>query len=132
MLSLEVATPKGKSINFEVGIGYAGKYAQGTEVRLTSGPWYDEAHRSCDSPNTSRRFALGARDVCLVVKTRRAPSQHCRDATVNGHITTALHEISTPPPPPPLSTTASAMACEQEIVTNRSRSLALSLLALVR
>ena len=24
------------------------------------------AHPSCDSPNTSRRFALGASDVCLV------------------------------------------------------------------
>ena len=26
----------------------------------------DASHPSCDSPNTSRRFELGARDVCLV------------------------------------------------------------------
>ena len=31
------------------------------------------------------------------VKTRRAPSRHCRDARVNGHKTTAMHEMSTRP-----------------------------------
>ena len=29
-------------------------------VRLTSGSWKDAVHSSCDSPNTSRRFTLGA------------------------------------------------------------------------
>ena len=50
----------------------------------------------CHSPNNSRRFALGASDVFLV-KTRRAPSRHCRDARVYGHTTTAMHDMSTPP-----------------------------------
>ena len=32
------------------------------------------------------------------VKTRRAPSRHCRDATVYGHTTAAMDVTSTPPP----------------------------------
>ena len=51
------------------------KWAQGAEVRLTSGSWKYAVHPSCDSPNTSRRFALGASNAWLV-KTRRASSQH--------------------------------------------------------
>ena len=34
-----------------------------------------------------------------LVKTRRAPSRHSRDARVHGHTTTATHKLSTPPPP---------------------------------
>ena len=33
-----------------------------------------------------------------LVKTRRAPSRHSRDARVHGHTTTAMHKLSTPPP----------------------------------
>ena len=44
------------------------KQAQGAEVRLTSRSWKDAVHLSCDSPNTSRSFALGASNVCLVGK----------------------------------------------------------------
>ena len=36
-----------------------------------------------------------------LVKTRRAPSRHSRDARVYGHTTTAMHKLSTPPPPSP-------------------------------
>ena len=36
------------------------------DVRFTSGSWKNAIHPSCDSPNTPRRFALGASDVCLV------------------------------------------------------------------
>ena len=32
-----------------------------------------------------------------LVKTRRAPSRHSRDARVYGHTTTAMHKLSTPP-----------------------------------
>ena len=35
------------------------------------------------------------------VKTRRAPSRHCREARVYGHTTTAIHDIEYPPPPRP-------------------------------
>ena len=34
-----------------------------------------------------------------LVKTRRAPPQHSRDARVYGHTTMAMHILSTPPPP---------------------------------
>ena len=44
----------------------ARKYAQGAEVRFTSGSWKDVVHPSYESPNTLRRFVLGARDVYLV------------------------------------------------------------------
>ena len=54
-----------------------------------------------DSPNTSRRFALGARNVYLVGGTRHAPSRQCRDARVHGHTTTAMHEYRVPAPRPP-------------------------------
>ena len=33
-----------------------------------------------------------------LVKTRRAPSRHSRDARGYGHTTTAMHKLSTPPP----------------------------------
>ena len=35
------------------------------------------------------------------VKTRRAPSRHCRDAMVYGRTTSAMHDNEYPPPPPP-------------------------------
>ena len=51
----------------------------------------------------TRRTPHGA--SCLVlamsdwsVKTRRAPSRHCRDARVYGHTTTAMHDMSTHTP----------------------------------
>ena len=55
-------------------------------------------------------FALGASNVCLVVKTRQAPSRHSRDARVYGHTTTAMHKLSTPPPVAPLSVPVCTMA----------------------
>ena len=33
-----------------------------------------------------------------LVKTRRAPSGHSRDATVYDHTTTAMHKLGIPPP----------------------------------
>ena len=68
------------------------------KVRVTTGSWKDAGHPLCDLPNTSRRFALGASNVCL--ETRRAPSRHSRDARVYGHTTTAMHKLSALPPPP--------------------------------
>ena len=52
--------------------------------------------------HTSRRFALGARDVCLVGETRRAPSRQCRNARFNDHMSTAVHQMSAPHPPTPV------------------------------
>ena len=49
-----------------------------------------------------------------LVKTRRAPSRHGRDARVYGHTTTAMHKLSTPPPPlppPSVSFTRDVFCC---------------------
>ena len=57
-LSLEGATRESKSIHSTLS-------SICKKVRLPSGSWWDAAI-SCDSPNTSRRLALGCSDVCLV------------------------------------------------------------------
>ena len=53
-----------------------------------------------------RQHAYGASRLvqamsAWLVKTRRAPSWHSRDARVYGHTTTVMHKLSTTPPPPP-------------------------------
>ena len=65
------------------------------------------------APHATRRTRHGASRLVQAMsawslKTRHAPSRHCRDARVYGHTTTALHEIEyispieyTPPPPIP-------------------------------
>ena len=54
---------------------------------------------------TSRRFALGASNACLVGENPTCSGRRCRDARVYGHTTTARHDIEympsieyTPPP----------------------------------
>ena len=52
------------------------------------------------TPNTSRRAALGARDVCLVgEKPDVLRPVNCTDARVYGLNTKARHEMSIHPPP---------------------------------
>ena len=56
--------------------------------------------------HATRRTSHGASRLvqtmsAWLVKTRRAPSRHSRDARVYGHTTTAVHKLSTPPSPPP-------------------------------
>ena len=59
LLSPGVATQKNKYFSFMLS-------SMCKKVRLNSGVLYQRAaHPSCDSPNTSRSFALGASDVCL-------------------------------------------------------------------
>ena len=50
------------------------------------------------------RFALGTSNVCLVGENPTCSlSRHCRDEKVNGHTTTAMHDIEyTPVPRAPL------------------------------
>ena len=55
---------------------------------------------------TTRRTPHGASRLLLalsawLVKTRRSPSRHSRDARVCGHTTTAMHKLRTSPHPPP-------------------------------
>ena len=74
-----VVTPENKvthlsPISKEVGTRYSS---------LTSGSWKDAVHLSCDSPNTSRRFALLVQAMSAwLVKTRRDPSRNRGDARV--------------------------------------------------
>ena len=56
--------------------------------------------------HATRRTPHGASRLVLAmyawsVKTRHAPSRHCRDARVYGHTTTAMHDVNTPPLPSP-------------------------------
>ena len=48
------------------------------------------------------------------VKTRRAPSRHCRDAGVYGHTATAMHDNEYPFPPPPIVALFQAAARERQ------------------
>ena len=55
--------------------------------------------------HATRRTPYGASRLvqalsAWLMKTRRAPSRHSRDARVYGHKTTAMHKLSTPPPSP--------------------------------
>ena len=70
-------------------------------------PFYERFVEGCSSPFLRpRRTPHGASRLvrampaCLV-KTRRAPSRHSKEARVYGHTTTVMHNLSTPPPPPP-------------------------------
>ena len=53
---------------------------------------------SCRTPHGASRLVQAT--SAWLVKTRRAPSRHSRDARVHGHTTTTIHKLSTPPPPP--------------------------------
>ena len=74
------------------------------EVRLISDSHHDATRPSCDSPNTPRRYALHAGNVCCwSVKTRSVPSRHCRDARVSvvKRLRPCMTCVSTPSSPPP-------------------------------
>ena len=93
LLSLYVATPENRSIHWTLS-------SICKNIRLTSGSHSDTAHPPCDSPNSSRPFALGASNVCLVGEnpTCSVPALYGRDARVYGHPITATHGMNTPPP----------------------------------
>ena len=72
----------------------------GTRCRNTS---YERFLEGCSSPFMRLAEHHGAsRSVqamsALLVKTRRAPPRHSRDARIYGHTTTAMHKLGTPPP----------------------------------
>ena len=56
---------------------------------------------SRDSPTTSRCSALGARDVCLSVKTRRAPSNVGMRGSMAMRLRLCMKRVHPLPPPPP-------------------------------
>ena len=70
-------------------------------------PSYERFLEGCGSPFMRLAEHLTALRACCkqyawLVKSRRAPSRHSRDARVYSYTTTAMHTLSIPPPPPPL------------------------------
>ena len=58
-------------------------------------------HATRRTPHGDSRLVLAV--SAWSVKTRHTPSRHCRDARVYDHMTTAMHDVRTPPlPSPPL------------------------------
>ena len=58
-------------------------------------PFHEEYKHPFVHANSQMAQAMSA----WAVKTRRAPSRHCRNARVYDCKTTAMHEMTTPPPP---------------------------------
>ena len=52
-------------------------------------------HATRQTPHGASRLVQAM--PAWLLKTRRAPSRHSRDARVYGHSTTAMHKLSTPP-----------------------------------
>ena len=71
------------------------------EVRRTRGSYVvgEGHHATRRTPHRASR--LVQQMSAWLVKSRRAPPWHYKDATVSGHVTTAMHDMSTPPPPLP-------------------------------
>ena len=67
-------------------------------LRAVLGRMQVTLHATRRIPHGASRM-VQARSAWLV-KTRRAPSRHGRDARFHGRMTTAMHKLRTPPPPP--------------------------------
>ena len=55
-------------------------------------------HATRRTPHDASRL-VQTTSATWLVKTRRAPSRHSRDARAYGHTTTAMHKLSTHPAP---------------------------------
>ena len=67
-------------------------------LRAVLGRMQFTLHATCQTPHGASLLVQAI--SAWLVKTRRAPSRHSRDARVYGHTTTAMHKLSTPSPPP--------------------------------
>ena len=68
-------------------------------LRAVLGRMQFTLHATRRTPHGASKRLVQAMSAWLV-KTRRAPSRHCRDARIYGHTTTAMPQLSTTPPPP--------------------------------
>ena len=68
-------------------------------LRAVPGRMQSTLHTILRAPHGASRLVQAM--SAWLVKTRRAPSRHSRDARVYGHMTTAMHKLSTSSPPPP-------------------------------
>ena len=94
LLSLQVATQEKKSIQWTLSICESASNVVLSRMQLSP---FMRLAQHLTALRTWCKKAMSAWSV----KTRRAPSRHCRDARVHGHTTTAMHGMSTPPNPPP-------------------------------
>ena len=96
LLSLEVDTPKDKSIH-----GRYHPYARKSALKAVLSRMQLTLYATRPTPQGASRLvqAMSAGSV----KTRRAPSRYCRYARVYGHTTTVMHNIAYTPPPQPLA-----------------------------
>ena len=69
-------------------------------LRSVPGRMHFTLHVVRRTPHGASRFAQTM--SAWLVKPRRSPSRHSMDAQANGHRTTVMHKLSTPPPPLPL------------------------------
>ena len=69
-----------------------------TPPLTTIGKMQFTLHATRRTPHRASRLVQAM--SAWLVKTRRAPSRHSRNARVYGHTTTAMHKLSTPPPLP--------------------------------
>ena len=63
--------------------------------RFLEGRMQFTLHATRRTPHSASRLVQAM--SAWLVKTRRAPSRHSRDARVYGHTTTTMHKLSTPP-----------------------------------
>ena len=77
-------------------IGRCHPYARKSASKTVLSKMQPTLHATLPTPHGASRLvhAMSAKPV----KTRRAPSRHCRDARVYGHTTTAMDAMSTPTP----------------------------------
>ena len=72
------------------------QYARKSASRAVLGRVQLTLHATRGAPHVASHLVLPM--FAWSVKTRRAPSRHCRDARVYGHTTTAMHDNENPPP----------------------------------
>ncbi|CAM9547150.1 unnamed protein product, partial [Laminaria digitata] len=95
LLSLEVATPENKSIYSMLSSSTCKSASQDVLGRMQL-----TLHGTRQTHDGASRLVLTI--SAWSVKTRRAPSRHCRGSRVYGNTTTAMHDdeyTSLPPPP---------------------------------
>ena len=89
---LDVATPENKSVHSTL----SSMCKSASQAGL--GRMQPTLHATRRTPHGASRLVLAM--YAWSVKTRHAPSRHCRDARVYGHMTTAMHEYRVHPAPP--------------------------------
>ena len=92
LLSLKVATPENKPIDFDAVIH---KQERPPHMRFLRSRMQLTLHATHRTPHGASRLAQAM--PAWSMKYQRAPSRHCSDVRVYGHTTSAMHDTSIPP-----------------------------------